>query len=486
MDARRTTSRRGWIVSALLLIAVLTGAASACTTAIISGLATRDHRPLLWKNRDVDPAGQKLVFDDSGPIPFIAVTYQTDTNTAYMGINLEGFAIGNADIYNVSGGHPAHVDGYTMRWALSHCRDIFDFEAWLDSTNLTGGRWVCNYNVFDAFGHAGYFEVADTYYTYFDATDTLVAPTGWLVRANFAVSGSFSWSGLERYQRARDLLQHAERVDSVDVPYLIDHCARDLHSPDVDPYPLPYSALVPAVNTICRYATKSAVVIQGVAPGEDPHRAILWAILGSPSVTPAIPCWVQAGAVPDLTNDPAGAPWNVQARAYRTAIWQGTVIDTRRLVNDMHTGLLDRVHDIDDWLQSQVAAFMMDWTTAAPSRSMLANFQNTLSVEAFHLYAGRFLLSADDPALPQVGDPLVAPNPSRDGRITLTWRTPPPPGSRLEVRVTDVLGQEVLRQSLHATGGPVISFELPDRPGAYLLELSSGQTVTRERVIRLP
>jgi hypothetical protein len=48
----------------LLVAVVLSGAAEAgaCTLAVISGKATRDGRPLMWKNRDTDKVDNKTLF----------------------------------------------------------------------------------------------------------------------------------------------------------------------------------------------------------------------------------------------------------------------------------------------------------------------------------------------------------------------------------------------------------------------------------------
>ena len=45
---------------------LLPGGASACTTAVVSGKATADGRPLLWKNRDADDLHNQAVYRDDG------------------------------------------------------------------------------------------------------------------------------------------------------------------------------------------------------------------------------------------------------------------------------------------------------------------------------------------------------------------------------------------------------------------------------------
>ena len=167
---------------------------SECTTALISGFATPDGRPLLWKNRDVQNQYQEYHYVDDGRIPFIGLTYCNDTTFQYYaGVNDVGFAIENSNSYNMGGGCGGNGwdnedDGEIQALALATCNTVDDFQAILDSLNIAEGRTHCsNYGVFDAFGGAAIFEAGAFQYFRHDAVDT---QDGFLVRSNYSYSGN--------------------------------------------------------------------------------------------------------------------------------------------------------------------------------------------------------------------------------------------------------------------------------------------------------
>jgi hypothetical protein len=49
-----------------------------CTTAVVSGKATNDGRPLLLKNRDADALQNKLVYFSDGKYRFIGLVNSED------------------------------------------------------------------------------------------------------------------------------------------------------------------------------------------------------------------------------------------------------------------------------------------------------------------------------------------------------------------------------------------------------------------------
>ena len=59
------------IISAPGLLATRSGSQE-CTTAIFTGEATADGRPMLWKNRDTDQLSNKVVFVDDRPYSYLA------------------------------------------------------------------------------------------------------------------------------------------------------------------------------------------------------------------------------------------------------------------------------------------------------------------------------------------------------------------------------------------------------------------------------
>mgnify|MGYP006328857407 CR=1 FL=1 len=64
-----------------------------CTTAVVSGKATDDGRPLLLKNRDADALQNKLVYFFDGKYRFIGLVNSEDKENkdVWCGFNAAGF-----------------------------------------------------------------------------------------------------------------------------------------------------------------------------------------------------------------------------------------------------------------------------------------------------------------------------------------------------------------------------------------------------------
>jgi len=87
------------VVALVALLFILPGLprAEECTTVVVSGSATVDGRPLLWKNRDWSDRDNKLAYLGEGPLAAVAVVKPGNSASAYMGVSEEGFAIEQSD-----------------------------------------------------------------------------------------------------------------------------------------------------------------------------------------------------------------------------------------------------------------------------------------------------------------------------------------------------------------------------------------------------
>ena len=161
-----------------------------CTVAVVSGKATPDGRPLLWKNRDTSARPNKVAFLQGDKYSFIGIIHPLDKGptNVWAGINSEGFAIMNSassDLAETAGMVGMGENGIFMKRALGVCADVADFERLLNETN--GKRNVgANFGVIDAKGNACFFETRNSSYVKFDANDPRVAPQGYIVRTNYA------------------------------------------------------------------------------------------------------------------------------------------------------------------------------------------------------------------------------------------------------------------------------------------------------------
>ena len=79
---------------AILLFFVSYSTAAACTSAVISGRATLDGRPILWKNRDTSKTENKLIYIKGEKYDLIGVANNSDAagDSIWMGSNSAGFS----------------------------------------------------------------------------------------------------------------------------------------------------------------------------------------------------------------------------------------------------------------------------------------------------------------------------------------------------------------------------------------------------------
>ena len=324
---------------ALLAAAGVPPAVLGCTTAVISGAATADGRPILWKNRDADNLANQLVYNADGRHAFVGLV---DTGDAagmkiWAGVNDVGFAIMNSASYNIEE-DDEEADGEFMRLALQTCASLDEFQALLDRTNPGGRAVASNFGTIDARGGAAYFETSRKAYRRFDATDRALAPRGLLVRSNYSDSGDDQrGSGTLRRRRAGTLLEAAAAAGRLDTQLLLARVTRDLANEALGSDPLgaapPAGPYAYVGDSICRDATASAVVISGVRPGENPLLATAWVILGQPVTGVAVPAWVAARGVPaELAASPEPAPLTRAFDAVKSVFYPATRGELKRFV----------------------------------------------------------------------------------------------------------------------------------------------------------
>jgi hypothetical protein len=293
------------------------GPGEECTTAVISGGATTDSRPILWKNRDTDKLSNKVVFVDEKPFSYLGVTDAADTSgrAVWGGLNSAGFAIINSVAYNLpkKSGEMEDLEGMVMADALRKCATVDDFEQYI-KTNLgpdLGSR--TNFCVIDAQGGAAIFEVHNHGYKKLDATEP---PDKYMLNTNFSRSGPENeGAGYLRFDRETQLFT-AVPAGTLTCRFVLQDVARDLgHVLVVNPGRADWKSLsasrpywLHSNYTINRGSTASSILIHGVKKGEDPRRATLWVILGEPVCSIAVPLWVEAGTTPPEMHEGQEAP----------------------------------------------------------------------------------------------------------------------------------------------------------------------------------
>jgi hypothetical protein len=195
------------------------------------------------------------------------------------------------------------MEGVLMYKALAQCKNLADFEAFLDNYPRPM-RVEANFGVIDAEGGAAYYEVNNTRWVKVDANDPKIAPNGYLIYTNFSYTGRFNEGmGYIRHQTATEIISKQAANKDFTPHWIFNHLSRsyyhsllgiDLLKPEFSPEKA--SGWVVDQDFIPRKSTAASIVIQGVKPGENPEMTTLWTILGYPPVGVAIPLWVKAGA----------------------------------------------------------------------------------------------------------------------------------------------------------------------------------------------
>jgi len=362
--------------------------AEECTVGVVSGAVTSDGRPLLWKNRDSSNRDNEVAFFKGSRYDFIGVINANDTSQVWMGINTAGFAIMNSESLDQPG-DSVDTEGFFMKKALSLCGSVHDFQVLLDTTNNAPRGTKSNFGCIDAYGESAIFETGNSSYTKFDANDPMLAPDGFIVRANFSMTGRGRDAyGVWRYHRAGKLMEEGVKTNVLNYRFILQKVARDLVSDELDPYPLPYEdsfkgapqGFVKTRNSINRYRTVSCAVFHGVKRGESPSLATMWVILGEPVTGVAIPLWAMAGQVPEELDGKKGSKLNrffqdIKRRMYHEPDYP-QFLDSYLLAGKR--AILPKLLETEDQIIIETERQMLRWKTGAPALNDFINFEKKM------------------------------------------------------------------------------------------------------------
>ena len=297
----------------MTLLFVWLAPAEACTSAVVSGRATPDGRPLLWKHRDTGFLKNHVEYVRGEKYDFIAVVNSADFHLkreAWIGANSAGFALMNTQSYNLvdvkDGEERGEANGRVIYRALEVCATVDDFRHFLD-TLAKPSRIEANFGVIDARGGAMMFEV--DYYTYkiYDANDPVTAPEGYVARTNFSESGQYGpGAGVVRYEEAERVLAPLARAKAVTPRRIFCDLSRSFHNCllGIDLCQPPFTGKEASgwfvdQDFIPRGSTSCSVVVQGVKSDEAACLTTMWTVLGYPPTGVAVPLWVDE-ALPSM------------------------------------------------------------------------------------------------------------------------------------------------------------------------------------------
>ncbi len=374
------------ILILVCLISIMgNSAVEPCTVAVVSGKATKDGCPLLWKNRDTSNPNNKVVFVKGEKYSFLGIINAEDNHvtSVWQGINSRGFAIINSASRDLLSDKGVSIDnGRIMREALGVCADVKDFEAMLHRTN--GKRKVAaNYGVIDAYGNACFFETSSESYVKFDANDPETAPSGYILRTNFAFSSKKKnkGGGFIRHDRISNIFENADEKQ-INLGFILQKAARDLVNEKLHANPLSFNQKPDASSplyirtndTINRISTISVVVFRGAPNPEKSYLATMWIMLGQPICSVALPLWVHGEYVPIVLGGPKTAPMQDLSKKLISYLYhdqRGNMkqyMDITRFLSYKDKGFLPIITSIENKVIKETNRKLREWTINKPQK----------------------------------------------------------------------------------------------------------------------
>jgi hypothetical protein len=368
--------------------------AQACTSVIVSGRATKDGRPMIFKHRDSGKVHNMMIVVQGQRYRYLGLVNAEDTTPVdvWGGHNEAGFGIINTAAYNMNGdGGDTDGDGIFIRKALELCATLGDFERLLDTVKKP--RDInSNFAVLDAQGGCAYYETGNYDYVKFDVNDPNVAPDGYLMRTNFGTTGNHKLDqGMERYQAITDFMAEACKAGNLEHDYLITHISRYLKHgvTKLDMYDfMPESEneerYFPFHDYITRYSTASVILVQGVRPNESPLNTVSWTIMGWPLTTIAMPLvLLPSGKLPTLvTDDGTGHSrlnemgLELKSRVFTLTRGNNTEFygNLAPLLNKQGTGILQRILPIEEEVMHRGEEALADLRKTKKTKAMEAYY----------------------------------------------------------------------------------------------------------------
>ncbi len=344
-----------------------------CTTAVISGSASRNGAPILWKNRDTGYLSNKIIYIKESPNSFVAIVNSTETSGrfVYAGLNGEGFAITNTVAYNLPKVEKEvhDLEGQIMSDALRTCSTVDDFEKYIKKNlGKSLGSWS-TFSVIDGEGGSTLFEVHNNGYKRYD---TSVSEKKYFVVTNFARSGEKDeGAGYLRFEQATKLFSEIP-MQKIDHQSIFQKISRDIGNPlvkhpsliDLKAQPSTSPLWIHSKNCINRPSTAAAVIITGKKKGDLNSIATLWVVLGEPITSIAVPVWVEAKSSPVQLHMGKTAPICEESLRIKKIIhpfsegFKKNYLNISKLVNKDGSGFLRDILETENKIFSETAEFL--------------------------------------------------------------------------------------------------------------------------------
>jgi hypothetical protein len=407
------TGRRKLQLSSVLLFFILSQTIHPCTTAVVSGKATDDGRPLLLKNRDADALQNKLVYFFDGKYRFIGLVNSEDKDNkdVWCGFNAAGFGIMNSASYNLKINDTttiADLEGRIMKMALETCATLEDFEKLLNDLPKPLGV-EANFGVIDANGGAAYYETDNFKFIKYDVNDPSVAPNGYLIRTNFSVAGEENKGyGYIRYKTASGLFENQTKNGKISFEFLINDVPRCLvHSftkTDLTktlPENQSESNYIFFRDYIPRHSSAAAIVVQGVKENESASLTTMWTILGFPLTSVIIPVWLlEDGTMPNVlqADETGNAPLCNVALQLKDGVFSSqndaseNYLNLSALMNKENSGVRQKLIPIEEQVLAKSKNILTNFRKNGANYSEAKEFYNWIDNDVYNEIKSKFKL----------------------------------------------------------------------------------------------
>ena len=404
-------------VFSLLFFLALTSV-TACTTAVISGKATKDGRPMLWKNRDTWAVNNKIMIFHDGKYTYTGLVNSKDKTgkSIWIGYNSAGFAIMNAASYNLNNDtiKQTGTEGRLMKRALQTCATVDDFEKLLHSLPMPI-RLEANFGVIDAKGGAAYFEVGNFKIYKIDANDQAVAPNGYLIRTNYSFMGTpGKGGGYIRYVSTQQVFDRAVKNGGITIKTIMRDATKNLrHSltgTDLWKYaalPAGHEKMVWFRDYVPRSGSASSCMVQGVKSGGNPAFTVMWTDLGWPLASVTLPVILsKRNTLPSVLKYDkklGDAPMchfalalKKRCYSYHWGSSSKSYININALLNADKSGVLQVLKPLDDRLIAEGEEQLRNWEKAGRiNQKELDALYEKMDKQVREYYAKKFGLKND-------------------------------------------------------------------------------------------
>ena len=276
----------------------------ACTLGVANGYVTVDGRPILWKVGDAHHGRrQRLVYVSGSPYVYLGIQSE-GRHSIYHGLNEAGLAMANSTV-KTPPGPPFSSSPPIYRYVLENCNSLDQVRNYIQQEVKAGRCYLSGcFSFTDAHGNASIFEINRSRwfldYNSIDSDRKRQSLFGFVIRTNVfhtRKDGTDDRSIGGRYKSGIYNISGLVRLNLL-CPKTIIHgeCGTNIGFEFVR-----YGPGRP-LATIAREITLNSMVIQGVAPGEDPVLTTMWVILGQPNYGIAVPAWVRVSNIPQCLS----------------------------------------------------------------------------------------------------------------------------------------------------------------------------------------